>query len=84
MGILVKGFASVEPSPGQEVWGYLYKMDSPSLGLLDVMEWAVLNQYRRVEISVLTSDGKNISAQVYVARHPRQASFPLRNTKTPY
>ena len=41
---------NVEPSPGQEVWGYLYKMDSPSLGLLDVMEWAVLNQYRRVEI----------------------------------
>jgi len=71
-----KGYASIEPKEGSEVWGVLYKIDRPSLFLLDVMEWAVLNQYRRHSVEVTTKDGKSYRAHAYQARFPRTGLVP--------
>jgi gamma-glutamylcyclotransferase len=71
-----KGYASVEREPSREVWGFLYKIDRLSLHLLDVMEWAVMNQYRRVLLTVKTTEGKEVQAHTYQARYPREGLFP--------
>jgi len=78
---LGKGFASVEPEEGKEVWGMLFKMDRPSLLLLDIMEWAVLNQYRRVKVNVKAADGKEYEAFVYRARYPKEGLLPSTEYK---
>lgn len=73
---LGKGYGSVEPSSGSTVWGYLYRLDRFSLFLLDIMEWAVLNQYQRVLVKVQTSDGKQVEAYTYKARYPKEGLCP--------
>ena len=73
---LGKGYASVEVDPAKEVWGMLYRIDQPSLFLLDVMEWAVMNQYRRTLERVTTKEGKVVEAFVYKAKYPREGLFP--------
>lgn len=71
-----KAFASVSADPAAEVWGYLYRIDRLSLFLLDTMEWAIMGQYRRIEVEVETRDGKRERAQVYQARCPRAGLTP--------
>lgn len=78
---LGKGFASIESEEGKEVWGMLYKMDRPSLLLLDIMEWAVLNQYRRVKVRAKAADGKEYKAFAYRARYPRGGLAPSTEYK---
>ncbi len=73
---LGKGFASADEEAGSTVWGYLYKMDGPSLLLLDIMEWSVLNQYRRIPVKVMTRAGNAITAFTYQARHPKEGLRP--------
>jgi len=73
---LGKGFASVDPEPGKTVWGYLYKIDHASLLLLDIMEWAVLNQYHRSSVRIQTLDGVTVNGYTYVARYPREGLVP--------
>ena len=54
----------------------LYQIDQPSLFLLDVMEWAVMNQYKRVLEQVATKGGKVVEAFVYKAKYPQKGLFP--------
>lgn len=79
---LDKGFASTEPEAGHAVWGVVYKFDKPSMFLLDVMEWALLNQYRRVLVNVKLSDGQVLKAFCYRARYPRSGLMPSTQYKS--
>lgn len=76
-----QGYASIEPKDGSEVWGMLYKIDRASLFLLDVMEWALLNQYRRRLVETIAKDGKSYKAYVYEARFPRAGLVPSTTYK---
>lgn len=78
---LGKGFASADPEPGKTVWGYLYKIDRASLFLLDIMEWAVLNQYRRIPIKAKTLNGEEIEAKTYQAKHAKEGLLPATGYK---
>lgn len=42
-----KGFASIEADAKGTVWGYLYKLDRPTLTFLDACEYAFLRHYVR-------------------------------------
>jgi len=77
-----KGFGSIEPNLGSEVWGVLYKVDWLSLFLLDVMEWAVMGQYRRVPVEGIDVVGNQVAAFAYRARYPRFDLVPSNRYKT--
>ena len=76
-----KGFASVEPEPGKNVWGVVYKIDRLSLFLLDIMEWALLNQYRRIRVKVKKKGGQELEAFCYRARYPKEGLVPSTEYK---
>ena len=73
-----KGYASVAPVRGQNVWGMLYKMDALSLKLLDSMEWAGLGAYERRKVPVVLSDGPVIDAWCYIAKDPKGGLKPSK------
>lgn len=74
-----KGFASVKYSPGQEVWGLLYKMDYLSLVSVDIMEWVLFQFYKREIRTVYTENNEQKNAWVYLAVHPRTGLVPSKS-----
>jgi gamma-glutamylcyclotransferase (GGCT)/AIG2-like uncharacterized protein YtfP len=72
------GYGDVSPSadPDAEVWGYLYRIDRLSLSLLDSMEWAIFNQYRRISVEVVGPRDKKVMAQCYISRYPKEGLIP--------
>lgn len=71
-----KGYASIHPSEGKKVWGYLYKIDGLALTLLDIMEYAFLNHYRRIATAVNRVTGEKEEAFVYISGLPTQGLLP--------
>jgi gamma-glutamylcyclotransferase (GGCT)/AIG2-like uncharacterized protein YtfP len=69
---LGKGYGDITPDPQSEVWGLLFKIDPLSLFLLDIMEWKIMGQYRRIEVDVETREGMKVRACAYQARCPRE------------
>jgi gamma-glutamylcyclotransferase (GGCT)/AIG2-like uncharacterized protein YtfP len=65
-----QGYGSIEPAPGKEVWGYLYRIDAFAFALLDIMEYAIFHHYRRAPVTVKTSEGKDVKAFAYIAQYP--------------
>lgn len=73
-----KGYAGIHSSPGDEVWGVLYSIDSHSLKLLDAMEWAGFGSYERRRVEVFQTSGKKSRCWAYFVKSPRENLFPSK------
>ena len=58
--------ANVQPSPGNNVHGVLYKIEENAFRTLDRYE-GVPEHYRRIEVQVTPDGGQPVPAQVYIA-----------------
>jgi len=72
---LLKGFGGVNSSPGDEVYGALYRISISSLKYLDILEWVPFYFYTRVDLPVHFNN-MLIKAQVYVPNFPKKNLFP--------
>jgi gamma-glutamylcyclotransferase (GGCT)/AIG2-like uncharacterized protein YtfP len=68
---LGKGYGDITADEASEVWGLLFRIDRVSLFLLDIVEWAIMGQYRRIRVTVHSLDGGTYSAYAYQAAFPR-------------
>ncbi|XP_054638463.1 gamma-glutamylcyclotransferase b [Dunckerocampus dactyliophorus] len=59
------GVATVEHSPGDEVWGVVWRMSQSDLESLDRQENVMLGAYSPMEVSV-TTEGLELSCRTYV------------------
>ncbi|XP_077383702.1 gamma-glutamylcyclotransferase [Festucalex cinctus] len=59
------GVATIEHSPGDEVWGVVWRMNKSDLKSLDSQENVMLGAYSPVEISVRTQ-GQELSCRTYL------------------
>ncbi|KAI4890659.1 hypothetical protein NFI96_024945 [Prochilodus magdalenae] len=59
------GVATIERSPGDEVWGVVWKMNMADLESLDRQENVKLGAYSPVEVSVWTR-GQELSCRTYI------------------
>ncbi len=75
---LGKGYGDIKADPSGTVWGYVYKLDWVSFFLLDVMEWAAFNQYRRIPVRAVLKDGTTLVAEAYQAKYPREGLTPSK------
>jgi gamma-glutamylcyclotransferase (GGCT)/AIG2-like uncharacterized protein YtfP len=64
------GFANVVPDRDSSVEGVLYEVDEAGLGKLDISEGSP-DHYSRRELEVVTSKGKKVIAEVYIASDPK-------------
>lgn len=64
------GFANIEPDPDSVVHGVLYEIDEAGLSRLDISEGSP-DHFSRREMEVVTSSGKKVRAEVYVASDPK-------------
>ncbi len=73
------GSASIQTSPGNTVFGVLYRLPESALKILDRFEGVPMH-YRRIEASVtlLEGDGQKIAASVYIAAKPKRGLKPDR------
>jgi gamma-glutamylcyclotransferase (GGCT)/AIG2-like uncharacterized protein YtfP len=71
------GTANIVPAEGRTVWGVLYRLSEQQLRALDRFE-GVPEHYRRSEVTVVDSQERKISAQVYLARKVRKGLKPDR------
>ncbi len=58
--------ANIQPAPGKSVRGVLYQISESAYRNLDRYEGAPVH-YRRIEVQVTAADGRNVSAQAYIA-----------------
>ena len=65
--ITSKGYASVVPSPGDVVFGLLWDITPGDAESLDRYEGIRAGLYRKVELGVTTTGGKDIRAMAYLA-----------------
>src|SRR5690606_27168460 len=66
-----KGFASVVPDVGSEVWGVLHQINRLELSILDILEWIPFSYHHRLRADIV-SGNEVIVAYYYVARFPEQ------------
>lgn len=65
--------ASIEPYPGQTIWGVIYEIDADDLGRLDAREGfdpinpGAVNRYERRDVLAQRVSGEKIGATTYVA-----------------
>ncbi len=71
--------ANVQNSPGNTVFGLLYRLPESALKTLDRFE-GVPTHYRRIEtrVTLLDGDGQKIDASVYIAAKPKKGLKPDR------
>ncbi len=77
--LLGMGYASIGPDANSEVWGVLYRLDEPSLALLDVLEWVHYGYYdRRYFEASYEVDGRpqGVRAYAYQATNPQPDLIP--------
>ncbi|XP_048195495.1 gamma-glutamylcyclotransferase isoform X1 [Perognathus longimembris pacificus] len=60
------GIATVFQSPGDEVWGVVWKMNESNLSSLDEQEGVKHGVYVVIEIKVSTQEGKEIACRSYL------------------
>ncbi len=58
--------ANVQQAPGKSVHGVLYRIPEIAFRSLDRYEGAPVH-YRRIEVQVTAADGREVSAQVFIA-----------------
>ncbi|XP_004453258.1 gamma-glutamylcyclotransferase [Dasypus novemcinctus] len=59
------GIATIFQSPGDEVWGVIWKMNKSNLISLDEQEGVVSGTYDPIEVTVHTREGKEITCRSY-------------------
>gem|GEM_PF-1377356 len=70
------GYASVVREEMAQVWGALYRVDTISLWLMDVMEWVPFGAYRRESVRVKSVPDSEQFFSIYVSAHPRDGLKP--------
>ncbi len=74
-----KGYASIEPSKNDIVYGKLFKISKLSLVLLDIMEWVPYRFYDRIKVTIYSNNKQIKNVNVYIASFPKKG---LKPTKT--
>nr|XP_030713319.1 gamma-glutamylcyclotransferase [Globicephala melas] len=59
------GIATIFESPGDEVWGVVWKMNKSNLSSLDKQEGVKSGMYVPIEVNVSTQEGKEITCRSY-------------------
>lgn len=59
------GIATIFESPGDEVWGVVWKMNKSNLSSLDKQEGVKSGMYVPIEVTVSTQEGKEITCRSY-------------------
>lgn len=67
------GIATVNQSPGDEVWGVVWKIDKSNLSSLDKQEGVNSGTYVPIEITVYTEEGKEITCRSYQLKNYERA-----------
>ncbi|XP_032943896.1 gamma-glutamylcyclotransferase [Rhinolophus ferrumequinum] len=67
------GIATVNQSPGNEVWGVVWKINKSNLSSLDKQEGVNNGTYVPIEINVYTQEGKEITCRSYQMKNYEQA-----------
>ncbi|KFO31560.1 gamma-glutamylcyclotransferase isoform X1 [Fukomys damarensis] len=60
------GIATIFQSPGDEVWGVVWKMHTSNLNSLDEQEGVESGTYVVIEVKVLTQEGKQLTCRSYL------------------
>ncbi|XP_055203257.1 gamma-glutamylcyclotransferase isoform X1 [Gorilla gorilla gorilla] len=60
------GIATIFQSPGDEVWGVVWKMNKSNLNSLDEQEGVKSGMYVVIEVKVATQEGKEITCRSYL------------------
>ncbi|XP_069318068.1 gamma-glutamylcyclotransferase isoform X1 [Eulemur rufifrons] len=60
------GIATIFQSPGDEVWGVVWKMNKSNLNSLDEQEGVKSGTYVVVEVKVTTQEGREITCRSYL------------------
>lgn len=67
------GIATVNQSPGNEVWGVVWKINKSNLSSLDKQEGVNSGTYVPIEINVYTQEGKEITCRSYQLKNYERA-----------
>ncbi|XP_077631510.1 gamma-glutamylcyclotransferase isoform X2 [Crocuta crocuta] len=67
------GIATIFQSPGDEVWGVVWKMNKSNLSSLDEQEGVKSGTYVPIEVNVYTQEGKGITCRSYQMRNYESA-----------
>jgi gamma-glutamylcyclotransferase (GGCT)/AIG2-like uncharacterized protein YtfP len=73
-----KGFAGIEQSQGEMVWGILFKVNSKALKMLDVLEWVPFNFYERKLFVVMQNEETFKNVHSYVTSNPQYNLVPSK------
>ncbi|XP_012591318.2 gamma-glutamylcyclotransferase isoform X2 [Microcebus murinus] len=60
------GIATIFQSPGDEVWGIVWKMNKSNLNSLDEQEGVKSGTYVVIEVKVTTQEGREITCRSYL------------------
>lgn len=71
-----KGFAGIQPSPGAQTWGSLFKINREGLAMLDVLEWVPFKFYERKTVTVTCEDKTYANVQAYFTCSPKEGLVP--------
>ncbi|VCW99139.1 unnamed protein product, partial [Gulo gulo] len=67
------GIATIFQSPGDEVWGVVWKMNKSNLSSLDKQEGVESGTYVPIEVNVYTQEGKGITCRSYQMKNYESA-----------
>ncbi|XP_004677198.1 PREDICTED: gamma-glutamylcyclotransferase [Condylura cristata] len=67
------GIATIFQSPGDEVWGIVWKMNKSHLSSLDKQEGVKSGTYVPIEVTVHTQEGKEITCRSYQMKNYESA-----------
>ncbi|XP_045648885.1 gamma-glutamylcyclotransferase isoform X2 [Ursus americanus] len=67
------GIATIFQSPGDEVWGVVWKMNKSNLSSLDEQEGVKSGTYVPIEVNVYTQEGKEITCRSYQMKNYESA-----------
>ncbi|XP_036309657.1 gamma-glutamylcyclotransferase isoform X1 [Pipistrellus kuhlii] len=67
------GIATIFHSPGDEVWGIVWKMNKSNLSSLDKQEGVNSGTYAPMEVNVYTQEGKKITCRSYQMKNYESA-----------
>ncbi|XP_021545305.1 gamma-glutamylcyclotransferase isoform X1 [Neomonachus schauinslandi] len=75
------GIATIFQSPGDEVWGVVWKMNKSNLSSLDKQEGVKSGTYVPIEVNVYTQEGKEITCRSYQMKNYESALPSLQYKK---
>jgi cation transport regulator ChaC len=73
-----RGVANLHPRPGDYVWGVLYAITPSEATRLDRSEGVHRGAYTRVQVAVVSRDGRSLPAFTYCSRRSDPTRKPSR------